>query len=326
MLATTVIASMGVATAAATAAPITGSGSTLVQPLMAQWTSHYSGGQVTYSGVGSGQGIVNVSNGVTNFGASDAPMTPQQHANCHGCIEIPWALTATAIGYNLHGVRGLRISGPVLAKIYLGQITKWNDPQIKKLNKRVNLPNEAITPVYRSDGSGDTYVATDFMSRVSSAFAHRIGNATAVSFPRGNGAKGNSGVAATILSTPGAIGYIAASYAITQPIQVAGLQNAAGNFEYPNLSNISAAARATSRVPANNELHIVNPSSVYAQAYPMSTYTYAIVPAGSSVGSSIASFIRYTISAGQKFGPALDFAPLPKAVQNADYKAAKKIH
>ena len=140
VLATTVIASMGVATAAATAAPITGSGSTLVQPLMAQWTSHYSGGQVTYAGVGSGQGIVNVSNGVTNFGASDAPLTSTQHASCHGCIEIPWALTATAIGYNLNGVRSLHISGPVLAKIYLGQITNWNDPQIRSSTRRSTSP------------------------------------------------------------------------------------------------------------------------------------------------------------------------------------------
>ena len=326
VLATTVIASMGVATAAATAAPITGSGSTLVQPLMAQWTHHYSGGPVTYSGVGSGQGIVNVSNGVTNFGASDAPLTPAQHASCHGCIEIPWALTATAIGYNLNGVKSLHLSGPVLAKIYLGQITNWNSPEIKKLNKKVKLPNEAITPVYRSDGSGDTYVATDFMSKVSSAFARRVGNSTSVSFPAGRGAAKNAGVAATILSTPGAIGYIAASYAITQPIQVAGLQNAAGNVEYPNLSNISAAARSVSRVPANNELHIVDPSSVYAQAYPMSTFTYAVVPSGSSVGSSIASFVRYAISSGQQYGPALDFAPLPKSVKNADKKAAGKIH
>ncbi len=321
---------MSVATAAAVAANFTGSGSTLVQPLMAQWTQDYghrTGTQITYAGVGSGQGIVNVSTGVTNFGASDAPLTPTQAGSCQGCVQIPWALTATAIGFNLSGVKSLHLSGPVLAQIYLGQITNWNDGRIKKLNKHTNLPNEKITPVYRSDGSGDTYVITDFLSRTSSAFKSRIGNATAVSFPTGTGAKGNAGVTSTILSTPGSIGYVAASYAITHPVQVAGLANAAGNVEYPNLSNISAAARSVSRVPGNNELHIVNPASTYAAAYPMSTFTYAIVPTGSSVGSSIAAFIRYAVSSvGQKFGPALDFAPLPAVVHNADLKAAKKIH
>ena len=325
------VAVMSAATAVAVAANFTGSGSTLVQPLMAKWTADYqqkTGTQITYSGVGSGQGIVNVSQGVTSFGASDAPMTSAQAGGCSGCVQIPWALTATAIGYNLNGVKSLHLSGPVLAKIYLGQIKNWNDPAIKRLNKHANLPNEAITPVYRSDGSGDTYVITDFLSRVSSQFAHQVGNATAVSFPAGRGAAKNSGVAATILSTPGAVGYVAASYAITQPIQVAGLQNAAGNVEYPNLGNISAAARSVSRVPSNNVLHIVNPRATYAAAYPMSTFTYAIVPKGSSVGSSIAAFVRYAVSptGGQKFGPALDFAPLPAAVRNADLRAANQIH
>ena len=177
--------------------------------------------------------------------------------------------------------------------------------------------------MFRCDGSGDTYVVTDFLSRTSSAFKRRVGNATAVSFPAGTGAKGNAGVTPTILSTPGSIGYVAASYAITHPIQVAGLQNAAGNVEYPNLSNISAAARSVSRCPANNELHIVNPARPTPHAYPMSTFTYAIVPTGSSVGSSIAAFVKYAVSsAGQKFGPALDFAPLPAVVHKADLKAA----
>ncbi len=325
-----IAALMSVATAAAVAANFTGSGSTLVQPLMAQWTQDYghrTGTQITYAGVGSGQGIVNVSTGVTNFGASDAPLTSAQAAGCHSCVQIPWALTATAIGYNLNGVRSLHLTGPLLAKIYLGQITNWNSPAIKALNKKVRLPNEKITPVFRSDGSGDTYVITDFLSRVSSAFKRRVGNATAVSFPVGTGAKGNSGVTSTLLSTPGSIAYVAASYAITHPVQVAGLQNAAGNVEYPNLKNISAAARSISRVPSNNELHIVDPASTYAAAYPMSTFTYAIVPTGSSVGSSIAAFVRYAVSSvGQKFGPALDFAPLPAVVHNADLKAAKRIH
>ena len=198
---------------------------------------------------------------------------------------------------------------------------------IKKLNKHTSLPNLGITPVFRSDGSGDTYVITDFLSRVSPAFRSRVGNATAVSFPAGVGAAKNSGVAAKIGGVNGAVGYVAASYLITtQGIGVAALQNAAGNFEYPNLPNITAAAKSVSRVPSNNEVHIVNPPSTYAAAYPMSTFTYAIVPNTSSTSSEMAQFIKYATSTGQSFGPALDFAALPKVVHNAALKAAKKLH
>lgn len=321
---------MSVATGVAVAAgSLTGAGSTLIAPLEAKWApdfQHRTGISVTYGAVGSGQGIVDISGGSVQFGASDAPLTPAQASGCHTCAQIPWALTATALGYNLSGVQGLKLSGPVLAKIYLGQISNWSDPQIKKLNKHLRLPNEKITPVYRSDGSGDTYVMTDFLSRVSGAFARRVGHATAVNFPAGVGAKGNSGVTASVGSTPGAIGYIAASYLIAHNLPAAALQNAAGNYEYPNLTNITAAARSVSRVPANNELHIVNPRSTYAAAYPMSTFTYMIAPRNSSVGSALSSFVRYAVTTGQKFGPALDFAPLPTVVKNADLKAAKRIH
>jgi phosphate transport system substrate-binding protein len=332
LIAAALAVSMSVATAIAVAAgSLTGAGSTLIAPLMAHWQTDFqqrTGISVSYGAVGSGAGIVDISSRTVNFGASDAPMTPAQAAACHGCTEIPWALTATAIGYRLDGVKGaVKLSGPVLAKIYLDQITNWDDPAIKKLNKHTSLPNLGITPVFRSDGSGDTYVITDFLSRVSPAFRSRVGNATAVSFPAGVGAAKNSGVAAKIAGVNGTVGYVAASYLITtQGIGVAALQNAAGNFEYPNLPNITAAAKSVSRVPSNNELHIVNPPSTYAAAYPMSTFTYAIVPNTSSTSSEMAQFIKYATSTGQSFGPALDFAALPKVVHNAALKAAKKLH
>lgn len=326
------IASMSVATAIAVAAgSLTGAGSTLITPLMAHWQTDFqqrTGISVNYGSVGSGAGIVDISSRTVNFGASDAPLTPAQAGACHGCVEIPWALTATAIGFRLDGVKGaVKLSGPVLAKIYLGQIRNWSDPAIKKLNKKTRLPNLAITPVYRSDGSGDTYVITDYLSRVSSAFRSRVGNATAVSFPAGVGAAKNSGVAAKIAGVNGAVGYVAASYLITTSgIGVAALENGAGNFEYPNLANIAAAAKSVSHVPGNNELHIVNPPSTYAAAYPMSTFSYAIVPKVSSSSPQLAQFIRYATGTGQQFGPALDFSPLPKVVHNAALKAAKSLH
>ncbi|MEA2210148.1 MAG: phosphate transport system substrate-binding protein [Solirubrobacteraceae bacterium] len=324
-----VIATMSAATAVAVAANLTGAGSTLVQPLMARWTSdfqHRTGLSVLYSGVGSGAGIQDVTSRSVDFGASDAPLTPAQAAACHSCVQIPWALTATAIGYHLNGVRGLHLSGPVLAKIYLGQITNWSSPAIKALNKGKSLPNLAITPIYRSDGSGDTYAFTDFLAKTSSAWRGRVGRGTAVSFPAGHGLKGNSGVTQGVAGTNGAVGYIAASYLILHGVPAAALQNAAGRYEYPNLKNIASAAKSVKRVPGNNEMHIVYPSAAYALAYPLSTFTYAIVPKSSSHNGVMARFVRYAVGAGQAFGPSLDFSGLPTVVKKAALKTAKVLH
>jgi len=324
------IASMTAATAIAVAAgSLTGAGSTLVAPLMAQWTSdfqHRTGISVTYGAVGSGTGIADITSRSVQFGASDAPLTPSQAGACNGCVQIPWGLTATAVAINVNGLHSIHLTGPVVAKIYLGQITNWNSPQIKKLNKHTNLPSLPITVVYRSDGSGDTYAFTNFLSKESSTWASRIGFATAVSFPTGTGGKGNSGVTAIVSSTNGAIGYIAASYLIGRNLGVAALQNAAGSYEFPNFSNIEAAGKTVTRVPNSNELHIVDPPSSASKAYPLSTFTYAIVPKASSSASLLTQFIKYALTTGQSFGPALDFAPLPKVVVRAAEKTANSLH
>src|SRR5262249_50882259 len=216
-----------------------------------------------------------------DFGASDAPLTPAQAEKCKGCIQIPWALSATGIAFNLPGFRHINLTGPIVAGIYLGQITTWNAPAIAKLNKGVKLPAMKITPVFRSDGSGDTYAFTDYLSRISSSWRSSIGFATTVSFPAGVGGKGNQGVTALVASTPGSIGYITTSYIIAHHLNAAALQNAAGKFVFPNLKNIEQAGAAVKHVPANNEMHIVNPSRKYKAAYPISTFTYCIVPLGS---------------------------------------------
>jgi phosphate transport system substrate-binding protein len=319
----------GVAASGASAAgTLTGAGSTLVAPLEALWAQEFQskyGDQVTYAAVGSGAGIAQISARTVDFGASDAPMTSAQAEGCKGCVQIPWALTATGIAYHVEGVSRLRLTGPVLAEIYLGSIKTWNDPRIAKLNKGEKLPSTAITPVFRSDGSGDTYAFTDYLSRVSSGWKSRVGNATTVSFPAGVGGKGNDGVTAVVSSTNGSIGYISASYILAHKLPAAELRNAAGKYEFPNLKNIESAASLVKKVPANNEMHIVNPSKKAKIAYPLSTFTYCIVPSSAPQKGLLASWIYYASTAGQKFGAALDFAPIPKVVLKATVKTIRAL-
>jgi phosphate transport system substrate-binding protein len=316
------------ASSAAAAGSLTGAGSTLVAPLEAYWGQefqHLYGDTVTYAAVGSGAGIAQISARTVDFGASDAPLTSAQAAACNQCVQIPWALSATGVAFHLEGIRKLNLTGPVVAEIFLGKITSWNAPAIVKLNKGISLPNLKITPVFRSDGSGDTFAFTDYLSRISSTWKSQVGNATAVNFPTGVGGKGNAGVTAVVSSTNGAIGYISASYIIAHQLGAAAIKNAAGFFEYPNLSNIENAAQSVKSVPANNELHIVNPSKKYRIAYPISTFTYAIVPKGAPQKHLVASFVNYAMTAGQKFGAALDFAPIPKVVLKASQKTVKSL-
>jgi phosphate transport system substrate-binding protein len=319
----------GLTANASAAGTLNGAGSSLIAPLMANWSADFQArttAAINYSAVGSGAGIAQISARTVDFGASDAPMTPAQFSGCNGCVQIPWALTATVAAFNVPGFKTLKLTGPVLAKIYLGQITNWNDPQIKKLNKGKSLPSLAITPVYRSDGSGDTYVITDYLSRVSSQFKSQVGNATSVSFPKGVGGKGNDGVTAVVGSTQGAVGYVSAYYAIQHNLSVASLQNRAGRFTLPNLANIKAAAATVKSVPSNNEMHIVNPPKKAKKAYPMSTFTYCIVPTSSPNATALQQFVNYATSLGQRFGPALDFQPIPSVVAAAARRTTATIH
>ncbi len=260
-----------------------------------------------------------------DFGASDAPLTTAQAATCKECVQIPWALTATGIAFNLHGVTKLLLTPEIVAEIYLGKITKWNAKPIKKINKHVKLPNLTITPVYRSDGSGDTYAFTDLMSRISPEWKSKVGNATSVSFPVGVGGAGNSGVTAVVEKTEGAIGYIAASYIYSHGLVAARLKNKAGRYEYPNLTNIEEAAAAAKGIPSNLEMHIVNPPKKAKKAYPLSTFTYVIVPKDATDLGTIKEFIKYALTTGQKFGPALDFAKLPSTILKADENAVNSL-
>ena len=317
-----------VGTASASAATLTGSGSTFVAPIMAEWGAAWgqaSGNTVQYQSVGSGQGIRDISNRLVDFGASDAPLNPDQAAACNGCFQIPWALGGIGIGYHLDGVKGLRLTGDVIAKIYLGQIKQWNDPAIQRLNKGKSLPNLAITPLHRSDGSGTTYAFTDYVSRVSPAFKGQVGNSTSVAWPVGPGGNGNAGVVALLDSTNGAISYNEVSYLIAHHEPAAQIRNAAGTWLYPNLAAIAAAGRTIKSVPANNEMHIVNPPKKAKGAYPISTFTYAIVPGNAKAAVLIKQFVSYVIYQGQRFGPALDFVPIPRVVRSAAVRTLAKV-
>jgi phosphate transport system substrate-binding protein len=322
----------GLSAAAASAAPtLNGAGSTLVAPIEAEWAAVWdtaNGTLVNYSPVGSGTGYKDIAASLVDFGASDAPLSVYSGVPAN-LVQIPWALTATGVSYHLNGLKPrdsvLKLTGSVLSQIYLGKITNWNNKQIKALNKGVKIPSKRITVFWRSDGSGDTYAFTRYLSDVSSQFNSQVGSSTTVSFPVGVGEKGNEGMAQALLGTNGGIAYIAASYLIANRLPAVAVKNGAGNYVVPNLSAIAAAASGIS-VPGGNQLTIVDPGKRRKKAYPIATFTYAFVPTNAPQGALIRSFIGYAITQGQDFGPSLDFSPLPKSVVNADEATLNSIN
>ena len=304
--------------------PITGAGSTFVAPLMSKWQSDYSsrtGDTVTYGAIGSGGGIEQITARTVDFGASDAPMTPDQLSACKGCIQLPWSLGAVVPAYNLSGAPSdIHLTGQVLADMFLGKITAWNDPEIAKLNPGANLPSTKITPVYRSDGSGDTYAFTDYLSSVSPEFKSQVGVGTEVKFPTGTGASGSDGVAAAISKTDGAIGYLTIAYVDSSGFDYALVQNAAGNYPKASIAAINAAAATAKSVPPGG-VSIVNPPPSAKDAWPDSTFTYVILPTGSDNVDALKKFVSYAIGPGQQFAEGLGYGTLPKQVI-ADDKAA----
>jgi phosphate transport system substrate-binding protein len=313
---------------------ITGAGSTFVQPLVAAWTPALGkafGYTVQYSGVGSGAGIAAITANQVDFGASDAPLTPAQQSACQDCIQIPWALSAVAVAYNFKGSPAhLNLDGSTLSKIFLGEITKWDDPAIVALNKGANLPSTTITPIFRADGSGTSYAFTDYLSAVNGTWKTKIGTSTQPAFPAGQGAKGSSGVAGLISRTDGAIGYVDVAYAIKNHIHFAAVRNAAGHFLFPSLRRIQAAALAFTKVPANNEMHIVNPPKSAATGYPISTYTYIVVHSSTPHAAELRKMIFWALTTGQTapFAAKLTFANMATvhSVLIAAEKTLKKIH
>ena len=219
----------------------------------------------------------------------------------------------------------MRLTGLVLADIFLGKVARWNDAAIAKLNPGTTLPDLAITPVHRSDSSGTTYNVTDYLSTVSAEWKSKVGTGTSVDFPGGVGGKGSSGLAGILSRTKGGIGYVDAAYSIQNEFAYAAIENRAGNFTLPTTDAVAAAARTLQTVPSDNAASIVDPPTSEAQAYPISTFTYAIVHEATPKATTLKGFLTYAIGPGQEFGPALEFAPLPPKILDADRRTIARL-
>jgi phosphate transport system substrate-binding protein len=307
-----------------------GAGSSFVSPLVLTMVQPYeaaTGVHVDYNPVGSGAGITAISQRQVDFGASDAPMTPDQFNGCNGCVQIPWQASGTAFAYNLPGMPPhLKITGPVLANIYLGTVKKWNDPSIKKLNPGVNLPDTDITPIWRSDASGTSYNVTDYMSNVSPAFKSKIGVGTQVNFPVGVGGRGSSGVSAVLSRTTGGIMYADVAFSTKNHFSFFSVKNKAGKYELPGSKQILAAMNTVKHVTPDNKISIVNPPASAKDAYPVSTFTYIIIPTKSPNAKALRSYVFWAMTNGvKKYGTPLRFVQVPPVVLTACEKALKKI-
>lgn len=321
----------GAASAKSSSGSVNGAGSTFVQPLVTKWESPVQsdlGISLNYNGVGSTGGVTAITNKQVDFGASDAPLS-QFNPTCTSCVQIPWALAGTGVIYNLSGLQHLKLTGSVLAQIYLGKITKWNAPSLQKLNKGRNLPGTSITVVHRSDGSGTTFNFTDYLSKVSGTWKSQVGAGTSVAWPAGEGEPKSAGVAGAVRTTPGAIGYVDVYYAVHNKLGLMAVKNKSGKFILPKVKGIKAAAQLDTSPKKDGSLSIVNPpkSKKYKNAYPICTYTYVDVQKSSGGNAAnIKKLLGWAITKGQSYGPALIFVPLPKGVVTFDKKQIKKIH
>ena len=319
----------GLAGASSKKTTLTGAGSTFVAPLVALWTANYHTADIVYGGGGSTAGIQQITARTVDFGASDAPLTPDQATACKGCVQIPWAYAATSVPYHVSGVGyGLKLTGPILAGIYMGNIKKWNDPKIKSINKGVNLPNENIVPIHRSDGSGTSFNFTDYLSHVSKTWKNNIGKGTSPAWPAGVGvgAKGSAGVAAKLNSTPGGVTYVDIGYSYKNHFTIAKLKNRAGKFILPSVRSLTAVSKTVTKVPKNNALSVVDPPKKVKNAYPICTFTWVIVPLKTSKAHDLKAFINWAVTKGQSYGHPLLFLPIPKVVQTAAKKTTARLH
>jgi len=314
---------------------LNGAGATFPFPLISKWIPAYdqaTGVQINYSPIGSGGGIAAITNRTVDFGASDAPLTPDQFTAAVkdgiGLVQIPWALSATSVMYNIPGVPAhIKLTGKQLADIFLGKTTNWNDASFKKNNPGVNFPDLKITPIFRSDGSGTNYNFTDYLSSVSPDFKSKVGFSTQVNWPVGVGGRGSSGVSGVLSRTDGGITYADIAYALANHFQFARIQNRAGKWQLPGLRGIKAAAATVKKVPAGNEMHIVNPAKSQPLAYPISTFTYILVPKKTPQVKELRRFIFWALTQGQQaqYTAKLLFVPIPKPVLVAAEKTMRTI-
>jgi phosphate transport system substrate-binding protein len=328
------VLSGGVVPDASAEMAINGAGATFPYPLYSKWFYEYSnanpGVKFNYQSIGSGGGIKQITAGTVDFGASDAPMTEEELGKLAGPIlHLPTAIGAVSIVYNIEGVgSGLRFTQEVLAGIYLGKITRWNDPKIFDLNKDAKLPNADIVVAHRSDGSGTTDIFTNYLSVVAVALKKKVGRGKSVKWPVGLGGKGNEGVAGVVKQTPGAIGYVELAYAKQNKMSVASIRNREGQFIAPTIEATSAAAAGAAKsMPADFRVSIVDAPG--KESYPISGLTWLLVyreQKDEAKGKEMVRFLKWAIRDGQKMEAALDYAPLPKPVVDTVDKALRQIN
>jgi len=324
---------LAIAAMGASAQNINGAGATFPYPIYSKWFSEYSqqhpNVKINYQSIGSGGGIRQVSDGIVDFGASDGPMSDQQIESAKVKVEhIPTVLGAVVPVYNIPGVsKDLNFSGDVIADIYLGKITKWNDSRIAKDNPGANLPDKPILPVYRSDGSGTTYIFTDFLSKVSSDWTSKVGKNTSVKWPTGIGQKGNEGVAGMVRQSPYSFGYVELIYAVQNKMSFGAVKNASGKFLKASTDGVTAAAAAAAKtMPADYRVSITNAPG--ATSYPISSFTWLLIPkhsTDSAKAKAMKEFLGWMLDHGESEAQALSYAPLPKQVQTMVRKSITEL-
>jgi len=312
---------------------LNGAGATFPYPMYSKWFSEYNklhpDVQINYQSIGSGGGIRQVLNGTVDFGASDGPMSDEQLAQAKTKIlHIPTVLGAVVPAYNVPGISGeVKFTPEALAAIFLGKITNWNDPAITKVNPGVNFPNQPIIVIYRSDGSGTTFIFTDFLSKISKDWASSVGKGTSVHWQIGMGGKGNEGVAGQIRQLQGSIGYVELIYAVENKITYGSVRNATGNFVKATLDGVTEAAASVKTMPADFRVSITNAPG--KTAYPISSFTWLLIPEQAKdpkKGQIIADFLNWMVTDGQKMTNQLSYAPLPQSVVEKVKAAIKQIH
>jgi phosphate transport system substrate-binding protein len=316
------LAAVALVAGSASAQQLNGAGATFPNPIYSKWFSEYAashtGVQINYQAVGSGAGIRQASDGIVDFGATDGPMTDEQMNSAKvKLFHIPTVLGAVVPTYNLPGVTAdLKFSGDVIADIYLGKITNWHDPRIVAMNPGVNLPDHQILPVYRSDGSGTTYIWTDFLSKSSPDFLSRIGKNTSVRWTVGIGQKGNEGVSGMVRNSPYAFGYVELIYALQNKMSFGDVKNPAGKFVKASPATVSAAAAgAAKNMPNDFRVSITNAPG--AESYPVSSFTWLLIPTKSvdaKKGEILRDFLKWMLAKGESEATGLAYAPLPESV------------
>lgn len=310
---------------------LNGAGATFPYPMYSKWFSEYhkahSDIQINYQSIGSGGGIRQVLAGTVDFGASDGPMSDEQLSQAKTKIlHIPTVLGSVVPAYNVPGVSGeIKFTPQALAGIFLGKITSWNDPALVKENSGLNLPNQPIVVVHRSDGSGTTFIFTDYLSKVSSEWQSSVGKGTSVKWPLGLGNKGNEGVAGMIRQLPGSIGYIELIYAVQNKIPYGVVKNAAGAYIKASLESTTAAAASVKSMPADFRVSITNAPG--KDAYPISSFTWLLIPTQSkdNKGKILSDFLNWMVDEGQKMTSELTYAPLPQSVAEKVKAAIKEV-